>query len=149
MTPRRGAGTAAQDVLVAHEFPVVLAKRAGSGVVAGVRRVGAARPFPNVAEHLYQVSMLLWFFRRDIRLCQGSSKSRHRMQEFAFDEIAFNWTTQRSAFPFELGRETRTGPVSVGVSFEIANVCDRLGLIDGAKTGKCEIPPRAVAFCPV
>src|SRR5262245_31772657 len=107
MTSRGGAGTAAQDVLVAHEFPVVLAKRAGSSTVAGVGRVGAARPFPNVAEHLNQVSMLLWF-GRDIRLCQGSGGRRHRMEEFAFDEIAFNWTTQRSAFPFELGRETRT-----------------------------------------
>src|SRR5215831_3450168 len=54
-----GAGTTAQDVLVAHEFAVVLAERSGSGAVAGVRRVGAARPFPNVAEHLDQVWMLL------------------------------------------------------------------------------------------
>ena len=45
-------GTAAQDVLIAHEFAVVLAKRAGSSAVAGIGRVGAARPFPNVAEHL-------------------------------------------------------------------------------------------------
>ena len=53
------AGPTAQDVLVAHEFAVVLAKRAGTGAVAGVRRVGAACPFSDVAEHLNQVSMLL------------------------------------------------------------------------------------------
>ena len=47
-----GAGTTAQNVLVAHKFAVVLAKRAGSSAVAGVGRVSAARPFPNVAENL-------------------------------------------------------------------------------------------------
>ena len=54
---RRGAGTAAQDVLVAHEFAVVFAERAGAGAIAGVGRVGAARPFPNVAEHLVKAQI--------------------------------------------------------------------------------------------
>src|SRR5207237_5083597 len=52
MSTRRRAGTAAQDVLVAHEFAVIFAERARCGVIAGIRRVGAARPFPYVAEHL-------------------------------------------------------------------------------------------------
>ena len=57
------AGTTAQDILVAHEFAVVLAKRAGSSAVAGVGRVGAARPFPNVAEHLVKTLIFSRFVR--------------------------------------------------------------------------------------
>ena len=71
------------------------------------------------------------------------------MEAFGLDEISFDWTTQRRALPFELCRQTRAGPVGVGVSFEITDVRDRLGLIDGAKTGEREIPPGAVAFRPV
>ena len=71
------------------------------------------------------------------------------MKEFGLDEIAFDWTTQRRALPFELSREARPSPVGIRVSFEIADVRDRLGLIDAAQTGECEIPPGTVAFCPV
>ena len=71
------------------------------------------------------------------------------MEQFGLDEIAFDWRTQRCALPFELGREACASPVGIRVSFEIANVRDRLGLIDGTQTGECEIPPGAVAFCPV
>ena len=49
---RRGAGAAAQHELVAHELAVVLAERAGGRPVAGVGRVGALRPLPDVAEQL-------------------------------------------------------------------------------------------------
>ena len=52
VSARRGAGTAAQNVLVAHEFAIVFAERAGRGAITGIRGVGAARPFPNVAKHL-------------------------------------------------------------------------------------------------
>ena len=60
---RGGTGTTAQDVLVAHEFAVVLAERAWLGAVAGVRRIGAACPFPNVAEHLVKTLTFSWFVR--------------------------------------------------------------------------------------
>ncbi len=63
MNARCRAGTTAQDVLVAHEFAVVLAKCAGSSAVAGVGRVGAARPFPNVAEHLVKTLIFSRFVR--------------------------------------------------------------------------------------
>src|SRR4030095_5014106 len=65
------------------------------------------------------------------------------------DKIAFDWRIQRRASPFELRREARASPVGICVSFEIANMRDRLGLIDGPQTGECEIPPGTVAFCPV
>ena len=71
------------------------------------------------------------------------------MKHFGLDEIAFDRTTQRCALPFELCRESRASPVRIRVGFEIADVCDRLGFIDGTKTGEREIPPGAVAFCPV
>src|SRR4029453_16566806 len=71
------------------------------------------------------------------------------MEDFAFNEVAFNRAIKRGAFPFELRREARASPVGICVSFEIANMRDRLGLIAGAQTGECEIPPGAVAFCPV
>ena len=54
------------------------------------------------------------------------------MEEFGLDEIAFDWTTQRRALPFELSREACPSPVGIRVSFEIADVRDRLGLIDAA-----------------
>ena len=49
---RRGARPAAEHELVAHELAVVLAERAGRRDVAGIGEVLAARPFPDVAEHL-------------------------------------------------------------------------------------------------
>ena len=63
VTARGGAGTTAQNVLVAHELAVVLAERARRGTIAGVGRVGAACPFPNVAEHLVKMLTLHEFIR--------------------------------------------------------------------------------------
>ena len=139
VSARGGAGTTAQDVLVAHEFAVVLAKRAGSGAITRVWRVGAARPFPNVAEHLNQLSIVLRSF------CRAGD----RMKQFGFDEIALDWTTQRCALPFELCWESSASPVRIRVRFEIADVRDRFRVINGAKTGEREIPPGPVALCPV
>src|SRR5262249_1955031 len=82
VTAGGGAGTAAQDVLVAHEFSVVLAERAGRCSVARVRRICAARPFPNVAEHLVKLPII--------------SRSRHRswVKSFVFDKISLDRTIQ-------------------------------------------------------
>ena len=71
------------------------------------------------------------------------------MKNFVLDEIAFDWTSECGALPFELSREACPSPVGISISFEIANVRDGLGLIDGAQTGECKIPPGSVAFCPV
>src|SRR5215470_16002704 len=60
---RRGARTASQHILVAHELAVVFAERTGRSSIAGVGGVGAARPFPNVAEHLLQALSLLSLVR--------------------------------------------------------------------------------------
>ena len=71
------------------------------------------------------------------------------MEEFGLDEIAFDRTIHCGALPFELGREACPSPVGIRVGFEIADVRDRLGLIDAAQTGECEIPPGPVAVYPV
>ena len=44
--------SAAQDELVAHEFPVVFRQGTGEWTKAGVGRVRASRPFPDIAEEL-------------------------------------------------------------------------------------------------
>ena len=119
------AGTTAQHVLVAHEFAVVLAQRAGSSAVAGIGRVGAAGPFPNVAEDLVKT------FSRFLRCCGGHYN--HRVKDFGLDEIAFDWTTQRRAFPFELNREAGACPVGKRVGFKVTNVRNRLRLFDRTK----------------
>src|SRR5450432_2674482 len=54
MRCRGDAGTAAQDVLVAHEFAVVFPDRAAGGPIAGIGVVAAASPLPDVAEKLPQ-----------------------------------------------------------------------------------------------
>src|SRR5262245_31843174 len=115
-----GTGTTAQDVLVAHEFAVVFARRSGSSAVAAVRRVGAARPFPRVAKHLVKLQIV--------------SRSRHWLwvKSLVFDKITFDRTIQCSAFPFELCCESLSSKVGVRVGLEIGDVCDRLGLIDRA-----------------
>src|SRR5215472_12985774 len=145
MRARGGAGTTAQDVLIAHEFAVVLAERARNGAVAGVRRVGAARPFPNVTEYLQQVFVLLEVACRET----GRRRQRSGMKQFLFDKIALDWMTYRCALPLEFSRETDARPISVRVGFEVADMRDRLELIDRTKTREGEIPPRALALHPV
>ena len=46
------AGAAAQDDLRGHELAVVLAERAGEGLIAGVAGVGGLGPLPDVAVEL-------------------------------------------------------------------------------------------------
>src|SRR5262245_29379746 len=91
-----GAGTTAQDVLVAHEFAVVFPERSWSGTITGVRRVGAARPFPNVAEHLLKSPAFRRLGFQPI-IIGRMPMPRSRMKQFRLDEISFDWTTQRSA----------------------------------------------------
>src|SRR5439155_24211840 len=137
MTARRSAGATPQDVLVAHELSVVFAECPGSGAITGIRRIGAAGPFPNIAKHLMKVSRL------------HRSRSWSRMKRFVLDKISFNRTIGRCAFPFKLGWEASAGPISIGIGFEITDVRHRLGFIDGTKTGKRKIPPGALAIHPV
>src|SRR5579864_518361 len=49
---RRGARSATQDHLSAHEFAVVFTQRAGRWLITGIRKIRACRPLPDVAEKL-------------------------------------------------------------------------------------------------
>src|SRR5947207_6655083 len=137
MSARCSAGTTPQDVLVAHELSVVFAERTRSGAITGIRRIGAAGPFPNVAKHLLKVSRL------------RASRSRLRMEGFVLDEISFDRTISCCVFPFKLGWETSGRPIRIGIGFEITDVRHWLGFSDGTKTGKSKIPPGIIAFQPV
>ena len=53
------------------------------------------------------------------------------------------------AFPFEFGRQTRAGPIRVGVGFKITQMRDRFVRIDLAQTAQRKIPPFTVAFDPI
>jgi hypothetical protein len=52
MVRGRGARSAAQYKLVAHELAVVFADRASFGLEARISHILALGPFPNVAVHL-------------------------------------------------------------------------------------------------
>ena len=54
MVPRGGAGPSSQDVLIAHELPVVFAHSALGGSVARIGSVRTAGPLPEVSEKLHQ-----------------------------------------------------------------------------------------------
>src|ERR1051326_6932546 len=71
------------------------------------------------------------------------------MKQFRLNEIAFDWTTQCCALPFELCGKSDASPIGIRIGFEIADMRNRLRTVHGAQTGQCEIPPGSVAFCPV
>src|SRR5512132_4130296 len=52
MAVRRDARSSAQDHLIAHELAVVFADGTGRRAITGIGCIRAARPFPDVAEHL-------------------------------------------------------------------------------------------------
>src|SRR5439155_23373910 len=137
MRARRSAGATPHDVLVAHELSVVFAERPGSGAITGIRRIGAAGPFPNIAKHLMKVSRL------------RGSRSWSRMKRFVLDKISFNQRIGSCALPFKLGWEASARPIRIRIGFEITHVRHWLEFSDGTKTGKSKIPPAAIAFHPV
>src|SRR5260370_3858214 len=137
MTAGSGAGAAAQDVLVAHELTVVSAECARRSAITGVGGISGPRPFPDVAKHLMEMSIL----SRD---CRG-----FRMKLLDLDEVSFDRQITRGTFPFEFRGESRSVPICEGVGFEIADVGHRLGFIDRPKTRKSELPPGAIVFHPI
>ena len=91
VSARCGAGTAAQDVLVAHEFAVVFAQRAGRGAIA---RDKASRRCASIPKRRQT-------FGEDADPLAGPLRQRTlgaRMEKFRLDEISFDRTisTQRA-----------------------------------------------------
>src|SRR5476651_433806 len=88
---RRGAGSAAQHILIHHEFSVVFADRAFGLAESGIRRVARLRPLPYVAEHLPQP-------------CAAGGG---RMKAAMVGEMAFDQAAIRRVFPFGFSRKSR------------------------------------------
>src|SRR5207249_2259383 len=105
-----------------HKFPVVFAERAGPSAIAGVGEISAARPFPNVAEHLLELVSII------------SNRGR-RMKALPVDEVTVDRNSAAGVFPFELCRQTRAVPVRISIRFEITDVRDRFGFFHAPKSG--------------
>ncbi len=103
------AGAAAQHELAGHELAVVLADRAARRLEPRIGGVGAAGPFPEVAEHLAQPRA---GGRRGGREPSGS-------REIAGDRQAF-----RGMLPFGLGGQARARPGRIGFRLIEADVAD-------------------------
>src|SRR5262245_9046553 len=100
---RRGARSTSKNILVHHELAVIFSYGARSRAKARIRRVGARGPLPGVAV-----------------------QAAARMQPLALEKIALERTIARGHFPFRLGRQPRSCPARIGVSFEITYVHDRM-----------------------
>src|SRR5581483_5054726 len=85
---RGGAGAAAQNPLVAHEFAVVLAQRPYCRAEAGIGNVGARCPFPNITKDLSQGK------------CGFGALRRLRMKYAFFDEVSFCRKSGGCMLPF-------------------------------------------------
>ena len=108
MRLRRGAGAAAQHILVGHEFAVVFTDGTWRRTVARIGCVGTLRPFPDIT-------------------VQGSQGVRRRstwMQFAGFDKVALHRRTSRGNLPFKLGRQPRRSPARVSIGFKVADVRD-------------------------
>jgi hypothetical protein len=71
------------------------------------------------------------------------------MEVFALDEVPLKRLPSGRPFPFELGGQTRSGPVRISVGFEITDVRHRLRFIDRPEAAESEAPPIIVATFPI
>src|SRR3954471_23839396 len=132
---RSGAGSAAQDHLVAHELPVVFAERALVRLVTGIRKIGGGGPLPGIAEELI-------------------AAARPRMKVGRLEKILA--VDLRSGapcgnLPFEFGRQACTGPSCIGVGLVVADVDEGSSqLLEHVAEPRDRImAPLAVVFLPV
>src|SRR5208282_5187455 len=135
MACRRYAGTAAQDLLPAHEFSIVFRRCAFGWTEARIGGESAACPFPDIAEHLAYSRL---------RRRRGRGMQLVRLEKISLDGII-----QGCAFPFRFCGQTGFRPARKSVGFEIADVDDWFGGVDGPKAGKRRRPEFAVALFPV
>src|SRR5262249_11543970 len=104
---RRRTRPAAQDHLVAHELPVVLAQRARRRLIPGVADVGAGGPFPHVTEQLGRPSA---------RVRAGDGP---RVQCFALKKVTDEGALARHGFPFRFRGQPGAGPAGVGIGLVV------------------------------
>ena len=113
----RGERPAAEDLLVDHELAVVLAERAGGRREAGVGRVRARRPLPDVAVELARAATVTAVGERTERAAVVAAL------EVAVEERG----CARAVLPLELGGQARARPSRERFGLEITDVADRLG----------------------
>ena len=106
------AGAAAEDHLRGHELAVVLAERAGEGLVAGVAGVGGLGPLPDVAEDLLEAAGV------------GAAGAGVEVRRIRASCRRAGATWSGDELPLELGGEAVAGPAGEGVGFEEAEVAD-------------------------
>src|SRR3546814_8531370 len=102
------ARAALENELPAHELAVIFADRAFGRAEAGIGAIGAAGPFPDVAEKAGRVAKA----RRD----------RPGGVELI---AACRIVRQRRRLPFGLGRQPRARPARIGVGFVEADMRHR------------------------
>src|SRR5512138_475079 len=104
---RRGARSAAQHELIAHELTVVLAERARQRMETGIGSVRRSSPLPDIAKHLFEP--------RRVRNVLG-------MQPIVVQKVASDRQVCRSDLPFRFRRESGTGPMRECIRFVVAQV---------------------------
>ena len=135
---RGRAGAPAQDHLVAHELAVVLADRTGGDAKAGVGRVGAGGPLPDVAEHLREPADLVDRALVGARLHARARKlGRTRRQE-----VALAGELRRRSLPLGLARQACARPARERVGLVVAKVTDGRVEVDRLEPVEGEVLPR-------
>ena len=127
MAARRGAAAAAQHELPAHELAIIFADRALGGPEAGIGAIGAAGPFPDIAEK------------------GGAGGGGTRLDRAGGVELVARTRIVRGGggFPFGLGRQARAGLAGIGVGLEEADMRHGRGGIDRAAAIESEAGPTA------
>ena len=119
------AGASAEDHLSGHEFAVVFADGAGSGLEAGIAEVGAGGPLPGVAEELGGIGGEL-------------GRAGSGVQAVGFEEVSGDGGGGCGEFPLKFGGEPESAPACVGVGFIEADVGDGGGEEIGEGNGAAE-----------
>src|SRR5690625_3162091 len=135
-----GAGAAAQDELVERKFAGIFAESSGPGLKAGVGKVGAGGPLPDLAE---EVIRTLGTIRR------GVGREWAGVEALCFGEISFDGAVFGGHLPLGFCGESVAGPAGEGVGLEIADMAEGLVGIDGAEAAKSHQPPLILAALPI
>src|SRR5688572_17286640 len=128
---------AAQDVLVAHELPVVLSERSFDRLVSWIRSIRARSPLPGVTEHLDQFGELRPIVRS------------HWPENSILNKTPLDRRLFGRYFPLGLGREPGSGPMRERIGLEVTHMANRILRSHRLKTGKREVPPTVGALDPV
>ena len=116
-------------------FAVVLAQQLpAERAASGVGRVRAPAPLPGVAEELGE---------------PPAGPGGPGVQVIPIQEVPRDGRRRRGDLPLGLRRQPSPAPAGEGVGLVVADVADRLGLVEAAGPAQRECPPGAVDPLPV